>query len=99
MSPSDTAKKNQTNRAERPEGAPRHYHLLWDEELEALRPVLTLVYEHLAEVVEHWYQLYTLHFGDTRSLLKLEFCELFYNALLRNTKDLLDGDMDRYAVD
>jgi DNA-binding NtrC family response regulator len=80
-------------------GGPRHYHLLWDDELEALRPVLTRIYEHLAEVVEHWYQLYTLHFGDTRSLLKIEFCELFYNALLRNTKDLLDGNMDRYAVD
>jgi transcriptional regulator with PAS, ATPase and Fis domain len=80
-------------------GGPRHYHLLWDEELAALRPFLTRVYEHLGEVVEHWYQLYTVHFGDTRSLLKTEFCELFYNALLRNTKDLLDGDMDRYAAD
>jgi DNA-binding NtrC family response regulator len=99
MSPSDTAKKNQTNRAEQPEGAPRHYHLLWDEELEALRPVLTLVLEHLPEVIGHWYQLYVLHFGDRRSLSEPEFRDLFYNALSRNTKDLLEGDMDRYAID
>ena len=78
---------------------PRHYHLLWDEELDALQPVLTRVSEHLAEVVDHWHQLCILHFGDTRSLAEAEFRDLFYNALLRNTKDLLVGDMDRYAVD
>ena len=78
---------------------PRHYHLLWDEELEALRPVLRLVLEHLEEVIAHWYQLYVLHFGDTRSLSEPEFRDLFYNALSRNTKDLLEGDMDRYAID
>src|SRR5208282_6357990 len=76
----------------------RHYHLLWDEELEALRPVLRLVLEHLEEVIAHWYQLYVLHFGDMRSLSEPEFRDLFYNALSRNTKDLLEGDMDRYAI-
>ena len=99
MSPSDTAEKGQTQRPQGPEGAPRHYHLLWDEELEALRPVLTLVLEHLEEVIEHWYQLYVLHFGDGRSLSEPEFRDIFYNALSRNTKDLLEGDMDRYAID
>ena len=78
---------------------PRHYHLLWDEELDALRPILSQVSERLGEVVEHWYQLYVLHFGDKRALSEPEFREFFYNALSRNTKDLLDGDMDRYAID
>ena len=55
--------------------------------------------ERLGEVVEHWYQLYVLHFGDKRALSEPEFREFFYNALSRNTKDLLDGDMDRYAID
>ena len=82
MSPSDTAKKDQTNRRNGRKGAPRHYHLLWDEELEALRPVLGLVLEHLQEVIEHWYQLYVLHFGDRRSLSEPEFRDLFYNALV-----------------
>ena len=99
MSPSDTLKKNQATSVQAPEGGPRHYHLLWDEELEALRPVLRLVLEHLGEVIEHWYQLYVLHFGDRRSLSEPEFRDLFYNALSRNTKDLLEGDMDRYAID
>ncbi len=99
MSPSAPAQKGQANRICAPEGGPRHYHLLWDEELEALRPVLTLVLEHLDGVVEHWYQLYALHFGDKRSLSEPEFRDLFHNALSRNTKDLLEGDMDRYAID
>ena len=79
--------------------APRHYHLLWDEELEALQPVLKMVSERLVEVVEHWYQLYVLHFGDSRSLSEAEFRDLFYDALSRGTKDLLERNMDRYAVD
>ncbi len=99
MSPSDTADKDQANRPLGAQGAPRHYHLLWDEELEALRPVLVLVLEHLPEVIEHWYQLYVLHFGDRRSLSEADFRDIFYNALSRNTKDLLEGDMDRYAID
>ena len=80
-------------------GRPRHFHLLWDEELEALRAVLSRVLEHLSEVVEHWYQLYVIHFGETASLSELEFGDIFFNALSRNTRDLLEGDMDRYAVD
>jgi len=72
---------------------------LWDEELEALKPVLRSVLEHLKEVIEYWYQLYVIHFGDTRSLSETEFREIFYNALSRSTKDLLEGDMDRYAID
>jgi DNA-binding NtrC family response regulator len=99
MPASQTAKEGQINKPHAPEGGPRHYHLLWDEELEALQPILRLVLDRLADVVEHWYQLYVLHFGDRRSLSEPEFRDLFYNALSRNTKDLLEGDMDRYAID
>ena len=98
MLPSDTPEKNGAKRESAPEGGPRHYHLLWDEELEQLRPVLRLVLEHLGEVIDHWYQLYVVHFGDRRSLSEPEFRDLFFNALSRNTKDLIEGDMDRYAI-
>ena len=77
---------------------PRHFHLLWDEELEQLRPILSLVMENLDAVIAHWYRLYTLHFGDQRTLAEREFHEIFYNNLKRNTSDLLEGDMDRYAL-
>lgn len=98
MSPSETPEKGQLSSPQRSEASPRHYHLLWDEELEALRPVLRLVLDHLGDVIAHWYQLYVLHFGDTRSLSEAEFHDIFYNALSRNTKDLLEGNMDRYAI-
>ncbi len=112
MSPSETVEKGHPNEANLNEpaarqdassvlssvGGPRHYHLLWDEELEALRPVLRLVLEHLEEVIAHWYQLYVLHFGDARSLSEPEFRDIFYKSLSRNTKDLLEGEMDRYAI-
>ena len=95
----EPAVRQDASNVQTPKGGPRHYHLLWDEELEALRPVLRLVLEHLEEVIAHWYQLYVLHFGDRRSLSEPEFRDLFYNALSRNTKDLLEGDMDRYSID
>src|SRR5208337_2286177 len=97
MPPLETAERGQKPQA--PEGGPRHYHLLWDEELEALQPILRLVLDHLEEIIQHWYQLYVVHFGDRRSLSEPEFHDIFYNAISRNTKDLLEGDMDRYAID
>ena len=63
---------------------PRHYHLLWDEELDALRPVLSQVSERLGEVVEHWYQLYVLHFGDKRALSEPEFEVLLQRAFAKH---------------
>ncbi len=52
----------------------------------------------LDEVIRHWYQLYTIHFGDQRSLAEREFHDIFYTNLKRNTADLLEGDMDRYTL-
>jgi len=87
------------NRTRPPEGGPRHYHLLWDEELEALRPYLKLIVERLNDVIAHWYQLYVIHFGDQRTMPEAEFGEVFHTALSRNTRHLLEGEMDRYAID
>ena len=84
----------------RPAGrGPRHYHLLWDDELEALRPYLKLILSHLDDVVARWYELYVLHFGDHRTLSEREFRGIFHKALSQNTMRLLDGDMDRYTID
>src|SRR5208337_5228057 len=79
-------------------GAPRHYHLLWDYELDELRAVLEIVKERLDEVVKHWYQLYVLHFGDDRTLTEREFYDIFHAGLGESLAWLLDKDIDRYAV-
>jgi len=80
-------------------GQPRYFHLLWEEDLEELRPVLQAIRDRRVEVVERWYHLYVLHFGDSRSLSEPEFRAIFEDALERNKNDLLRGDMDAYAAD
>ena len=78
---------------------PRYFHLLWDTELDELRPVLQSVQKHRERVLEHWYQLYVLHFADSRALTKTGFMEIFGIELDAALKDLLDKDMDRFAAE
>jgi len=78
---------------------PRHFYLLFDEELEGLRPVLRVVLERMHEVLDYWYRLYVVHFGDDRTLSELEFRDLYEAALVQNTTHLIEGDMDAYAID
>ena len=82
-----------------PGEGPRYFHLLWDTELDELRPVLQSVQKHRERVLEHWYQLYVLHFADSRALTKTGFMEIFGIELDAALKDLLDKDMDRFAAE
>jgi len=82
-----------------PSGRPRYFHLLWDSELDDLRPVLESVQKNRDRVLEHWYQLYLLHFADVRALGRAEFIEIFGGELDATLKDLLEKDMDRFAAD
>ena len=77
---------------------PRHFHLLWDEDLDELREVLKCIRDRRSEVVAIWYELYLLHFGDQRSLSQSDFIRIFEPALLRNQDALLRKDMDGYAA-
>jgi transcriptional regulator with PAS, ATPase and Fis domain len=80
-------------------GLPRHFHLLWDEDLEEMQGIFRAIRDRREEVVADWYQLYTLHFGDARTLSEAEFARIFEPALFRNKNDLLEMNMDRYAED
>ena len=80
-------------------GLPRHFHLLWDEDLDEMHGIFEAIRDRRFEVVAEWYRLYTLHFGETRLLSETEFCRIFEPALLRNKSDLLEKNMDRYAQD
>jgi len=51
------------------------------------------------EVVADWYRLYTLHFGEARTLSEAEFSRIFEPAIFRNKNDLVEKNMDRYAED
>jgi DNA-binding NtrC family response regulator len=78
---------------------PRYFHLLWEEELDDLRGVLEALKRRRDEVLEEWYRLYTLHFGDSRSLTRAEFFDIFGSELDATVTDLLNRDMDGFAVD
>ena len=80
-------------------GQPRYFHLLWEEDIDELRPVLEAIRDRRVEVVDRWHHLYVLHFGDSRTLSEPEFRSIFEEALRRNQEDLLRHDMDAYAAD
>jgi transcriptional regulator with PAS, ATPase and Fis domain len=80
-------------------GLPRHFHLLWDEDLEEMHGIFEAIRDRRAEVIADWYLLYTLHFGEARTLSEAEFFRIFEPALFRNKNDLLERNMDRYAED
>ncbi|MGH8014259.1 MAG: sigma 54-interacting transcriptional regulator [Candidatus Binataceae bacterium] len=77
---------------------PRHFHLLWSEELDTLRPILELIRERLDDVLSHWHDFYLLHFGDERTLTQGEFRDIFHQGLTRTTNYLLAGDIDSYSA-
>ncbi|HUY26524.1 MAG TPA: sigma 54-interacting transcriptional regulator [Candidatus Binataceae bacterium] len=79
--------------------APRYFHLLWDEELDELRPVFEAIRSHRDEVLANWYNLYTLHFGDQRALTRTEFFAIFGLELDTTLRDLLTSDMEGFAAD
>jgi transcriptional regulator with PAS, ATPase and Fis domain len=78
---------------------PRHFHLLWDEDLEEMRSIFEAIRDRRSEVVKSWYELYMLHFGDSRILSEAEFFRIFEPAIFRNKTDLLEMNMDRYGDD
>jgi len=78
---------------------PQYFHLLWDAELEDLQPVFESIQRHRTEVLDHWYNLYVLHFADRRALNRAEFMEIFGGELDATLRDLLDRDIDRFAAD
>ena len=80
-------------------GPPRHFHLLWDEDLEEMHEIFKAIRDRRSEVVATWYQLYTLHFGEARMLSEAEFSRIFEPAIFRNKSDLLEMNMDGYAED
>jgi hypothetical protein len=53
----------------------------------------------VGRVVAGWYGLYTLHFGEARTLSEAEFSRIFEPAIFRNKSDLLEKNRERYAED
>lgn len=78
---------------------PRYFHLLWDEEIERLRVILEILRERHQEVMGLWHQLYTIHFGEARTLSEREFSDIYGCDLERMVANLLKGDMEDFVTD
>jgi transcriptional regulator with PAS, ATPase and Fis domain len=80
------------------QGSPRYFHLVWDEELDGLMPIFRALRNRRDEVLAHWHELYVIHFGDSRSLTKSEFIEIFGGELDSTLECLLAKDMEGFAA-
>ncbi len=78
---------------------PQYFHLLWDEEIEQLRDILQVLRDRHAEVLDRWYQLYTIHLGEAATLSRREFYALYGRDLTQTINHLLQGDMEQFVMD
>ncbi len=76
----------------------RHFHLLWDEDLDDLHELLQAMVERRAEILAQWYELYRRHLGDERTLSEAEFRAIFEPALRRHQEALLRRDVNAFAA-
>jgi DNA-binding NtrC family response regulator len=81
-----------------PRDFPRYFHLLSEDEVAELRPILENILRQCSEVAREWYQLYVLHFGDSGALSRSEFTRFFESALEQECSVLVKGDTDGYAA-
>ncbi len=72
---------------------PLYYHLLSDQEIDRLGVVLRVIRDNSEGVLDHWYELYTLHFAHDRTFSEAEFKKFFRDDLDAVTKTLLDHDI------
>ncbi len=78
---------------------PQYFHLLWDEEIERLRGILQMLRDRHGEVLDRWYQLYTIHLGEAATLSQREFYTLYGEDLTQTITHLLQGDMEQFVMD
>ncbi len=55
---------------------PVYFGLIWKHELELLKPLLEAVAAQREAVLAEWWELYSIHFGDRRSLSRAEFFQI-----------------------
>ncbi len=74
-----------------------HFHLLSDQDLMELRQIVEIVSSRQEEVIRQWYQLYLVHFGDSRSLAVDELAGIF-TPVLGCDAILVKGKVDAYGA-
>jgi transcriptional regulator with PAS, ATPase and Fis domain len=80
-------------RGPRQENMQRYFHLISDQEIERLAPILEILQKNREGVLGHWYELYTIHFGHDRTFSQEEFKKYFGSDLDGVTSALLAQDI------
>jgi transcriptional regulator with PAS, ATPase and Fis domain len=76
---------------------PIYFDLLWEHELDELKPILEALGRRRQEALEYWYELYLLHFRDRRALSQTEFFRI-YGPDIEATADALgQKDFERFV--
>jgi transcriptional regulator with PAS, ATPase and Fis domain len=80
-------------------GQRRYLHLLSDQDIRELRPLLEVLRLRRDAVLLGWHQRHVEHFAAALTLSKSEFIELFGRDLDALTKNLLDDDLEGFELD
>jgi transcriptional regulator with PAS, ATPase and Fis domain len=75
-----------------------YFGLLWEHELELLKPLLEAVAARREAVLADWWELYTFHFGDLRTLSRAEFFEIHSADLEATVETLRRKAFDRFVA-
>lgn len=78
---------------------PRYFHLLSDNDVRALRPVLEILRADRDLVLDRWFDSYVEHFGTTRVLSKEAFLAILGRDLDALVDNLLDEDLGGFEAD
>src|SRR5207249_9608718 len=76
-----------------------YFHLLFEDELIELRPVLEALGRRRDEVLRQWYQLYHVHFAERRTLSEPAFLQIHGPDIDATSSTLSAGDFDRFVTE
>jgi transcriptional regulator with PAS, ATPase and Fis domain len=85
------------NTAEETSGDILYFHLLSEQELRTLRPLLAALGQAREQVLRDWYQLYQVHLSGARFLSEAEFLSFYGPDLDATSSALAAGDFDRFV--
>ncbi len=75
-----------------------YFGLLWEHELELIKPLLAAIAAQRDAVLERWFELYGLHFGDRGALSRAEFLAIHGPDLDATVATLGRAAFDEFAA-
>jgi len=77
---------------------PLYMGLLWDNELELMRPLLRVVVDNIERVMQNAHRLCTTHFGEPRGIFKFDAFSAFTRSMLEALTALVEDGPSRHRA-